>query len=229
MDVTMSLPFQWCAKKDAAAPASKKRKVRADEDDVEEDIQSGLANLFSQGQLYSTNNHVHFNDDITQQSCFALGKELRSVAHVMRLRAANFGCPVQPIYLHISTNGGEISAAFSVVDCIRGLGVPVYSVVDGFVASAGTLITLAAEKRYIQPNAYMLIHQLSSGVWGKMSAIEEQVDNMKKLMQHLTAFYLERTKLKSKALQKLLLTDVTWNAEESLAKGIVDEIYTGDC
>jgi ATP-dependent protease ClpP protease subunit len=99
-------------------------------------------------------------------------------------------------------------------------------VVDGFVASAGTLITLAAAKRFIQPNAYMLLHQLSSGVWGKMSAIDDEVHNLRKLMNHITKFYLAHTRLKSSALQKLLLKDVTWNAEECLAKGIADALYT---
>jgi hypothetical protein len=210
----------------ATKRTSKKRKLSADDDD-DGDTDAGILQLFKQsGEIYVNNNHIHFNDDITRHTMFQLAKELRSLAKSLQLRALNFDIPLQPIYLHISTDGGEISAAFSLVDCMKSLKVPVYSVVDGFVASAGTLITLAAEKRFIRPNAYMLIHQLSSGVWGKMNAIEEQVGNMKKLMKHLTEFYLAHTKLKAKALERLLLTDVTWNAQESIAKGIVDEIYT---
>jgi ATP-dependent protease ClpP protease subunit len=214
---------------------SKKRKTRSNDSESDDDASSdaggggggGIESLFKvSGQCtYILNNHIHFNDDVTQQSMFKLSKELRSLAQSLKLRALALGSPLQPIYLHMTTNGGEINAAWSVVDCINGLGVPVYSVVDGFVASAGTLITLAAEKRFIQPNAYMLIHQLSSGVWGKMSAIDEQVANLKKLMTHITKFYLERTRMSSKALHKMLVTDVTWNAEESITKGIVDEIY----
>jgi ATP-dependent protease ClpP protease subunit len=209
---------------------NKKRKVVMDEDDGDEfsgDLGGGLEALFKpHGSMYTMNNHIYFNDDITQQSTFQLSKELRHVARNMKMRSLALGTPIQPIYLHLSTNGGEISAAFSVVDCMKTLGVPVYSVVDGFVASAGTIISLAAEKRFIQPNAYMLIHQLSSGVWGKMDDIDEQVGNLKKLMDHITKFYLKHTSLTSKALQKILTTDVTWNAEESIEKGIADAIYT---
>ena len=200
---------------------SHKRKASR-EDDADPDDTEHSNNTDT---VYSINNHVHFNDDVTPQSMFILARELRLVAQKLRLRAIMFEAPVQPIYLHVSTDGGEISAAFSVVDCIKNLGVPVYSVVDGFVASAGTLITLAAERRFIEANAYMLIHQLSSGVWGKMHDIREQVDNLKKLMEHITAFYLEHTTLKTEVLQKLLLRDVTWNAQESITRGIADEIY----
>jgi len=221
----------WMAGTKEQCKRGQKRKVRVAEEDDDDDGcggggGGGLEALFKpHGSMYTQNNHIHFNDDVTQQSMFQLAKELRSVAKTMKLRAVALDIEVQPIYLHITTNGGEIHAAFTVVDCMKSLGVPVYSVVDGFVASAGTLISLAADKRYVRPNAYMLIHQLSSGVWGKMNAIEEQVGNMKKLMDHITDFYLEHTPLKSKALHKLLLTDVTWNAEECVRKGIADEIY----
>lgn len=219
-------------RKPARSQASKKRKFCNDDSDNESDSSSvngggiGIEDLFkSRGSMYTSNNHIYFNDDVTQRSMFDLAKSLRQVASTLKLRALALGISVQPLYLHISTNGGEINAAFSVVDCIKGLGVPVYSVVDGFVASAGTLISLAAEKRFIQPNAYMLVHQLSSGVWGKMSTIEEQVDNLKKLMNHITTYYRNNTKLTAASLRKLLLTDVTWTSQESIDKGLVDELY----
>jgi ATP-dependent protease ClpP protease subunit len=199
---------------------SKKRKHRNDEEEEGEEWNDDgtEAIVFHEPRF--------FNDDITQHSAFMLAKELRRVAHMLKLRAVNLGIPIQPIYLHVTTNGGEINAAFSVVDCIGSLGVRVYSVVDGFVASAGTLITLAAQKRFIEPNAYMLVHQLSSGVWGKMSSIEEQVSNLNKLSEHLKTFYLSRTKLSKKTLKHLFLTDITWNAQESVSKGLADALYT---
>lgn len=198
------------------------------DDDEEDGGLGGLDALFKpQGpSTYTQNNHLYFNDDITPRSMFDLANELRKLEKALKVRAMALDIEVQPIYLHITSNGGEIYAAFTVVDCIKSLSTPVYSVVDGFVASAGTLLSLAAEKRYIRPNAYMLIHQLSSGVWGKMNKIEEEVQNLKKLMDHLTSFYLKHTKLTAKALHKLLQTDVTWNAEECVQKGIADEIYT---
>lgn len=169
-------------------------------------------------------NHVYFNDDITSDTTFELIHTLREVEHNQKLIAATFGTEPIPIYLHLTTNGGEIHAAFSVVDTINQMSVPVYTIVDGFVASAGTLISLAGKKRFISKNAYMLLHELRSGVWGKMSSIEEEMENLKKVMEHITKYYQEKTKMSRKALEKLLVKDVIWNAEECVAKGVVDEL-----
>lgn len=183
--------------------------------------------LGASSSVYSSMNNVYFTDDISTESAFALNKELRAVKTRLSLYATAHGVPpnTTPIYLHLMTNGGSIHAAFSVVDCIKSLGIPVYTVVDGFVASAGTLISIAGAKRFIMPNAYMLIHELRSGVWGKMSNIEEEVLNLKKIMEHITEFYQQHTKLTKKALEKLLTKDLIWNAEECMAKGIIDEVF----
>jgi ATP-dependent protease ClpP protease subunit len=176
--------------------------------------------------IYSHSNHIYFNDDITNESTFALNKELRTVESKLKTAAANLGIDAPPIYLHITTDGGLIHAAFSVVDCIEQLSVPVYTVSDGFVASAGTLIALAGRKRYITRNGYMLIHELRSGVWGKMTSIEEEYQNLKKVMDHIVNFYAERTRISKKSLQSVLVKDLIWTADECLEKGLVHEVYT---
>lgn len=178
--------------------------------------------------LYSTNNHVYFNDDITYTTMFALSKELRQTEKRLQILALNHNFPVQPIYLHVTTYGGDIHAAFSVVDTITSLKLPVYTVADGFVASAGTLITLAGTKRYVTPNAYMLIHELRSGIWGKMTSISEEYSNLQKVMDHIIEFYLQHTNLTRKQLEKILTKDLIWNAQECIEKSLVQEIYSSD-
>lgn len=176
--------------------------------------------------VYTHQNHIFFNDDITNETVFALNKELRTADTKQKIVSLTHGTTPSPIYLHLTTDGGSIHAAFSVVDCINSLSVPVYTVVDGFVASAGTLISLAGAKKFIRPNAYMLIHELRSGVWGKMSSIEEEVENLKKVMEHIYDFYISNTKMSKKQLEKILNKDVIWNATECISKGVADEIYT---
>jgi ATP-dependent Clp protease protease subunit len=186
-----------------------------------------LPQLGGGGTLYTNANHIYFNNDIDDDTAFALNKELRSLENKLLHSALNFNVNAEsvPIYLHITTNGGSIYSAFSIIDCMNGLRVPVYTVCDGFVASAGTLISISGKKRFIQPNAYMLLHQLSSGVWGKMAEIEDEFENLKKLMDHLIKHYVENTKITAKTLEKQLKHDVTWNVEECLKRGIIDAVY----
>lgn len=171
------------------------------------------------------NNHIYFTKDITYKTAFELNQTLREVCDDILEASIKRNIPSEtPIYLHITTYGGCIHAAFSVVDCINSLKVPVYTVVDGFVASAGTLISLAGKKRYIRKNAYMLIHELRSGVWGKMSSINEEYANLTKMMEHIIDYYTDKTPFKRKRIEKILMKDIIWNANECIEKGLIDEI-----
>lgn len=206
----------------------KKRKLEEEEDDDDEGSPIAPFIFPKQGSqsVYSQFNHVYFNDDINYETAFALNKELRAVELRVKTTATALGMDEpQPIYLHITTHGGGIHAAFSIVDCMSQISLPVYTIADGFVASAGTLITLAGEKRYITANAYMLIHELRSGVWGKMTSIDEEYLNLKKVMDHITEFYGKRTNISKKSLEKILTKDIIWNAEECIDKGLVMEVY----
>lgn len=207
---------------------SKKRKREPVIEEEEDGDQPSFPIVFPRmgsSSVYTHFNHVYFNDDITYESMFALCKELRQVEHKLKTTALSLNTDPQPIYLHITTHGGCIHAAFSAVDCMEQLSVPVYTVADGFVASAGTLLTLAGEKRYITSNAYMLIHELRSGVWGKMTSIDEEYLNLKKVMDHITKFYMDKTSISKKALEKILTKDIIWNTQECLDKGLVEEVY----
>lgn len=213
-------------------PAASGLGGRPTQDDGDEDGEGGLPfvlpKLMGMGsaQICTQTNHIYFNDDITPESVFALNKELRSLETKFRVLSLTHGTEIPTIYLHLTTNGGCIHSAFSVIDCIRTLDAPVHTVCEGFVASAGTLISLAGDERTISPNAYMLIHELRSAVtWGKMSSIDEEYANLKKVMEHITAYYVERTHLTRKALEKILTKDVIWNAEECIAKGLVTGLY----
>jgi len=199
-----------------------------DDEDNNESSNIKLPFLFqknSNNYINTNFNHIYFNNDITSDSVFELCKEIRNVEMKIKTLSTTLNIDKNPIYLHITTNGGCIYSAFSVIDCIKTLSVPLYTIVDGFVASAGTLISLAGEKRYMCENAYMLIHELRGGVWGKMSEIDEEYTNSKKLMDHIKKIYSENTKIKEKKLDGLLKKDLIWDIEECLEKGLIHEIY----
>ena len=175
--------------------------------------------------IYSHYNHIYFNNDINMDTAFELNKELRDVEIKIKTLCASMNTPIKPIYLHLTTDGGLIHAAMSIIDCIKTLTIPVHTVIDGFVASAGTLISLAGEKRYMGKNAYMLIHELRGGIWGKMTEIDEEYSNLKKIMTHIIKIYTKRTNIKKKELEQILKKDVIWNLKDCLDKGLIDEAY----
>jgi len=130
----------------------------------------------------------------------------------------------KPITLYITSNGGYVYQVFSAIDTIRGMKIPIHTVCKGFVASAGTLLSLAGKKRSITESSYMLIHELRAGQWGKYTHLAESFENSKQLMEHIKSYYLGRTKMSSEELDEQLRKDVCWNAQTCLEKGLVDEI-----
>jgi len=72
----------------------------------------------------------------------------------------------------------------------------------------------------------MLIHQLSSECWGKMSEIEDEVSNLKSIMARLKTIYKEHTLIPKNELKRLLKHDLWLNSEQCLEYGLVDELWT---
>lgn len=208
----------------------RKRNSDSDDDSVSSDSPNitKLPILFEKNPnvyIYSHYNHIYFNNDINTDTAFELNKELRSVETKIKTMSASLNLKLEPIYLHLTTDGGIIYSALSIIDTIKSLSVPVYTIVDGFVASAGTLISLAGEKRYMCKNAYMLIHELRGGTWGKMSEIDDEYVNLKKIMNHLIKIYTKNTNITKKELESILKKDVIWNLKECVNKGLIDEEY----
>jgi ATP-dependent Clp protease protease subunit len=127
-------------------------------------------------------------------------------------------------HLHLNTPGGEIYSALSTVDTIKSLKSKVYTYIDGAVASAGTLISTVGAKRFSGEHGHMLIHQLSSGMYGKFAEMEDDFYNSKNLMKVLKDFYKKNTKIPMKKLDELLKRDIWLTAKECLQYGIIDEI-----
>ena len=130
-----------------------------------------------------------------------------------------------PIYLHINSFGGSVFDALTAIDVIQSCKVPIHTIIEGATASAGTLISVVGKKRYMRPNAYMLIHQLSSGCWGKMSEIEDDFQNNKVLMEKIMNIYKEHADIPKKQLSEILKHDLWWDLDQCKKCGLVDETW----
>jgi len=79
-------------------------------------------------------------------------------------------------------------------------------------------------QRHITEHSFMLIHQVSTGVWGTYGNLVDEKESMDSLMEMLESIYLKHTKLKKKKLKELLKRDLWMNPEKCLELGLVDEI-----
>lgn len=171
-------------------------------------------------------NQIYFYEDVTNESVLDLNKVLIEVDIKLQNTKNILGDSFTPIiHLHIKTDGGDIFSAITTLDLLPKLKSKVYTYIDGCVASAGTLISVAGSKRFIGKNAYLLIHQLSGEMYGKFSEMEDQMENSTNLMKFIKNIYKQHTKIPMKKLDDLLKRDLWLPSQECLDYGIVDEIY----
>lgn len=170
-------------------------------------------------------NKLFFYGGIDEQSCLELNRILVELDIKLQNLKNVLGEDYDPvIHLHINTVGGEIYAAFSTVDTILNLKSKVYTYADGLVASAGTLISSVGKRRYCGRHGHMLIHQLSSEIYGNFAELQAGMDSATHLMKILKDFYKKHTKIPVKKLDELMTKDIYLTSAECLSYGIVDEI-----
>jgi len=136
----------------------------------------------------SHDNVIMFYGEVNEENAKSLNKALRQMDKDLQVVKVKYGVEV-PIKLYISSYGGSIFAGFSTVDTIMSLGTPVHSYIDGAAASAATLISVVADKRFIHRNSFMLIHQLSSMMWGKYEEFKDEMENLDLLMARIKEIY----------------------------------------
>jgi ATP-dependent protease ClpP protease subunit len=178
-----------------------------------------------ESKIIRENNHVYFYSEVSRESIFKLNILLREAEKFVHTMSFDLNVKNIPIYLHINSFGGSLYDAYAAVDAIKNLRVPVYSIIEGCAASAGTIISVVCTKRFIGKNAHMLIHQLSSSMWGKMSEIEDEYKHLNELMKQIKRLYGEYTKISKKELTELLKHDIWLNPQTCIQYGLVDAIY----
>lgn len=130
------------------------------------------------------------------------------------------------IYLYINSPGGSITAGMAIYDTMQFVPNDIVTVGIGMAASMGQLLLTSGTrgKRYITPNARVLLHQPHGGFGGTASDIQTQaklITDMKKRLAQITA---DQT---GKTVEQVIEDsdrDNWFNAEEALEYGFVDHI-----
>lgn len=171
-------------------------------------------------------NRIYFYSNIDRDKILQLNRHLLNKGIDLQREAMVQDREPANIYLHIQSYGGSIFAGMAGMDEIIKSIVPVYTMIDGCCASAATFLSICGKKRYINRHAYMLIHQLSSFMWGKYWEFKDEIQNLDKIMNMIKKVYEEYTKIPMKKLEEILKHDLWFDADECKEYGLVDEIIT---
>lgn len=142
--------------------------------------------------------------------------KLHAMAHVSN----------DPITLVICSPGGHVEAGDMIHDTIKFIEPEVKVLGTGYVASAGALIYVAADKenRFTTPNTRFLLHQPSGGVGGDASNIQIQAEQIVTMRERLNKIFAKATGQTLSKIDKDVDRDFWLTAEEAKEYGLVGKI-----
>lgn len=167
----------------------------------------------------NTRNRVYdFTDEVGRSSCESAIQALSTWARVS----------LEPITVRFTSPGGLVFNGLALYDAIlsiRRQGVKIRVVTLGMAASMAAILLQSGDSRVVGPNAYVLIHEVSSGAIGKISEMEDETKFVRKLNNRLYDILAERSKLSRRTIERHAKRKDWWlDAAECLKFGFADEI-----
>ncbi len=135
-----------------------------------------------------------------------------------------------PINVFISSPGGHVESGDMIHDVMRFITPEVRCIGSGWVASAGALIFIAAEKknRFCMPNTRFLIHQPSGGVGGSATDIAIQAKQIEIMRNRLNKLFAEATDQPLEKIEKDMERDYWMNTDEAIAYGLLGKVVASE-
>lgn len=132
----------------------------------------------------------------------------------------------EPITIRFSSPGGSVIDGFSLYDSIKAIrdqGIRVTVFALGYAASMASVLLQSGDERVIAPNAWVLLHEISSRTGGTLGQIKDDVKFTTELNDRLFTILAERAKVSRKKLMTMAHRKDLWlSAEQSVKLGIVD-------
>lgn len=168
-------------------------------------------------------------DRLLKDRIIWLGSEVRDdnaneIAAKLLLLAAEDA--KKDIYLYVNSPGGSITAGMAIYDTMQFVPNDIVTVGIGMAASMGQLLLTAGTKgkRYITPNARVLLHQPHGGFGGTASDIQTQAQLILDMKRRLAEITAAQTGKSVEQINADGDRDRWFNAQEALEYGFVDHI-----
>jgi ATP-dependent Clp protease protease subunit len=134
--------------------------------------------------------------------------------------------PKKDISLYINSPGGSVTSTLAIVDTMNHIKNDVSTVCVGIAASGAAIVLSAGKKgkRYILPNAEVMIHQPLGGAEGQATDIAISAKHILKTKENLNKMLADYTGRPLAQIEKDVERDFFMSSDEAKKYGIVDEI-----
>jgi ATP-dependent Clp protease, protease subunit len=131
------------------------------------------------------------------------------------------------VSLYLNSPGGSVTAGMAVYDTMNHIKPDISTICVGIAASMGAFLLAAGAKgkRFILPNAEVMIHQVMGGAEGQASDIEISARHIIRTKEKLNKIMAKNTGQEVARIEKDSDRDFFMSAEDAKKYGLVDQIY----
>lgn len=143
-------------------------------------------------------------------------------------QAQNTGQKVVPVI--IDSYGGEVYSLMSMIASIKNSDIPVATIVEGKAMSCGVILFSCGTRgyRYITEDATLMIHDVSSGSWGKNSEIQASAKETERLNEKIYKILAGNSNRSKSWFEKKITkrgrSDWFLDPEEAIKLGLADQV-----
>ncbi|HVU59780.1 MAG TPA: ATP-dependent Clp protease proteolytic subunit [Candidatus Saccharimonadales bacterium] len=147
------------------------------------------------------------------------------VAQLLFLNAED---PKKDIFFYINSPGGSVYDALAIYDTMQYVSNDVQTFGIGVQASAAAILLSSGTKgkRFLLPNATVMIHQPSSGTRGKVTDMEIDLRESLRIKQRINEIMSANTGQTVEKVKSDMERDYWMTADEAKKYGLVDEVVS---
>jgi len=138
---------------------------------------------------------------------------------------------VKKLRVHINSPGGDVAGAVNIANALRNerlhKGRSVVTIVDGWAASAATLVMMAGDPVRIADNGQVFVHNPWTVVGGNADELRKSADDLDAVRTSIIATYRWHSALSDEALGALMDAETMMTADEAIANGFATEKVEG--
>jgi len=130
----------------------------------------------------------------------------------------------------IDSYGGQVYSLMSMIAAIKAAELPVATIVEGKAMSCGAVLLSFGEEgmRFADPNATVMIHDVSSGAWGKIEELKADVKEAERLDEKIFTMMARNCGKKDDYFKKKVFNkkhaDWFMDAQEAKKHGLVNHL-----
>lgn len=130
------------------------------------------------------------------------------------------------VHLYINSLGGSVKEALGIYQLLRRIPCQVVAHIDGFAASAASIIAMAADRVIMPANTCMMIHNASWWAYGNPAQLRKSAEDLDVINKAAIESYQMHAgeRLDAQGLQRMLDAETWLTAQECLALGLADEV-----